>query len=227
MTPGAPLEGPRAKRRESQRWPNPSPGPPHTHTCLSRQAGGSPSRSREGRTEGPASPLQPRRCVLGWGGTLPCSCVSASVRPTHLWLTHRPAPSPPPRHLRVQGAKSQDTSASPSFTLCTHPPPPTHTHSTDSVASGHEHHATPCRDVTWGRTLRHYMGVEGGQSSWSQDSHSLSRRWGWARQYRPHRARLAHPQKRRLAARRWGGGLPSTSASSPQPAAPPGPPLTL
>lgn len=127
MTPGAPLEGPRAKRRESQRWPNPSPGPPHTHTCLSRQAGGSPSRSREGRTEGPASPLQPRRCVLGWGGTLPCSCVSASVRPTHLWLTHRPAPSPPPdiSGCRVPRAKTPvPLLPSPSARI----PPPLHTH---------------------------------------------------------------------------------------------------
>jgi hypothetical protein len=70
-------------------------------------------------------------------------------------------------------------------------------------------------DTTWGG---------GGTELPSQDSHSLFRRWGWARQYRPHRARLAHPRKRRLAARRWGGGLrPRTSASSPQPAAPPYP----
>lgn len=59
--------------------------------------------------------------------------------------------------------------------------------------------------------------MEGGQSSPSQDSHSLSRRWGWARRYRPHRARLAHPQKRRLAARRWGGGSPAPRPRVPSP----------
>lgn len=225
MTPGAPLEGPRAKRRESQRWPNPSPGPPHTHTCLSRQAGGSPSRSREGRTEGPASPLQPRRCVLGWGGTLPCSCVSASVRPTHLWLTHRPAPSPPPdiSGCRVPRAKTPvPLLPSPSARI----PPPLHTH-TARTQWPRDTSTTPPPvvtslgveplDTTWGlrggrapgaRTVTHSPGGGAGPDSTAPTAPAL------------HTLRSAGSQRGA-----GGGGLPSTSASSPQPAAPPGPPL--
>lgn len=84
------------------------------------------------------------------------------MRPTHLWLTHRPAPPPHISGCRVPRAKTPvPLLPSPSARV---PPPPPHTHSTDSVASGHEHHATPCLDVTWGRTLRHYMGVRGGRA---------------------------------------------------------------
>lgn len=114
------------------------------------------------------------------------------------------------RHLPVLVANSQDASTSPSFTLCTRSPSPSNTRGAPvlSELSGLGDRSMPPPVVT-------SLGVEpldttwsGGQSSPSQDSHSHSRQWGWARQYRPHRARLAHPRKRRLAARRWGGGAP-------------------
>lgn len=114
------------------------------------------------------------------------------------------------RHLPVLVANSQDASTSPSFTLCTRSPSPSNTRGAPVLRelSGLGDRSMPPPVVT-------SLGVEpldttwsGGQSSPSQDSHSHSRQWGWARQYRPHRARLAHPRKRRLAARRWGGGAP-------------------
>lgn len=94
--------------------------------------------------------------MLGWGGTLPCSCVSASVRHIHFRLTHRPAPG-----CRVPRTKT------PVPLLASHsaraPPSTPHTPRTQwPRGRGHEH-SIPCRDITWGKTLRHYM--EGGQSS--------------------------------------------------------------
>lgn len=94
--------------------------------------------------------------MLGWGGTLPCSCVSASVRHIHFRLTHRPAPG-----CRVPRTKT------PVPFLASHsaraPPSTPHTPRTQwPRGRGHEH-SIPCRDITWGKTLRHYM--EGGQSS--------------------------------------------------------------
>lgn len=88
---------------------------------------------------------------------------------------------------------------------------------------------TPCRDVTWGRTLRHSGGEGRRRNSPSQDSHSL-----WA--VGPGTDSAAPPTHTPWPAshalgsagsRLCTGGLPATPASRPQPTAPPGPPYPL
>lgn len=188
------------------------------HTCLSRQAGGSPSRSREGKTEGLASSLQPRRCVLGWVGTLPCSCVSTSLRRTQLGLTHRPVPG----HLPVKGANSQDASTSPSLTLCTRSPSHQHT-AVLSGLSGLGDGSMPPPVVT-------SLGVEPLDTTWRGGRAPLARTvthspgGGAGPDSTAPTAPASHTLGSAGSQRGAGGGvLPRTSAFSPQPAAPPYP----